>query len=85
MISKGMDEAHAPTRFSFSTAICTRVPLVGAMLGSSRIPFTAKNASVDETTIAALDDSPDPAGTVPVTSKSTGMGDESGPFNSGLK
>lgn len=84
-LSTGMDEGHVPTRFSFSTAISTRVPLVGAMLGSSRIPLTAKNASVDETTIAALDDSPEPAGTVPVTSRSTEIGDDSGPFNSGLK
>jgi hypothetical protein len=84
-ITTGIDAGHVPTRFSFSTAISTRVPWVGAMRGSSRIPLTAKIASVDETTIAALDDSPEPAGTVPVTSKSTGIGDDLGPFNSGLK
>ena len=55
------------------------------MLGCLRIPLTAKNASVDETTIAALDDSPDPAGTVPVTSMSMGTGDDSGSFSLGLK
>ena len=36
--------------------------------------FTAKNASVLATTIAALDDTPDPGGTDPVTSRSTGTG-----------
>ena len=36
--------------------------------------FTAKNASVLATTIAALDDTPDPGGTDPVTSRSTETG-----------
>jgi hypothetical protein len=37
-------------------------------------PFTARNANVLATTMAALDDSPEPAGTDPVTRKSTGTG-----------
>ena len=38
-------------------------------------PLTARNARVLATTIAALDDKPEPAGTVPVKSKSTAAGD----------
>lgn len=36
--------------------------------------FTARNARVEATTIAADEESPEPAGTVPETSKSTGTG-----------
>jgi hypothetical protein len=35
--------------------------------------FTARKARVLATTIAALDDMPEPGGTDPVTSKSTGI------------
>ena len=38
------------------------------------LPLTARNARLLATTIAALDERPDPAGTVPVTSRSTGTG-----------
>ena len=37
-------------------------------------PFTARNANVLATTMAALDDNPEPAGTEPVTRRSTGTG-----------
>lgn len=37
-------------------------------------PLTARKAKVLATTMAALDDNPDPAGTDPVTSRSTGIG-----------
>jgi hypothetical protein len=62
-----------PTRLSFSIAICTSSPLVGAF-SPSKIPLTAKNASVLETTMAALLERPEPGGTLPVTRISTGTG-----------
>lgn len=62
-----------PTRFSFSIAILTSSPFVGAS-SPSKIPLTAKNANVLETTIAALLERPEPGGTVPVTRMSTGTG-----------
>ena len=37
-------------------------------------PFTARNANVLATTKEALDDNPEPAGTDPVTRRSTGTG-----------
>jgi hypothetical protein len=37
-------------------------------------PFTARKAKVLATTMAALDDNPEPAGTDPVTSRSAGIG-----------
>ena len=37
-------------------------------------PLTARNASVLATTIAAEDDNPAPAGTIPVTRRLTGTG-----------
>jgi hypothetical protein len=39
-----------------------------------RLSLAARKLSVDATTIAALEDSPEPAGTVPDTSMSTGVG-----------
>lgn len=39
------------------------------------LPFTARKANVLATTIAALDDKPDPVGTDPDTSRSTAMGE----------
>ena len=44
------------------------------MLMILTFPFTARNANVLATTIAALDDNPDPAGTEPVTRRLTGTG-----------
>jgi len=41
---------------------------------SSSLLFTARNARVDATTNAAEEESPEPGGTVPETSKSTGSG-----------
>jgi len=64
-----------PTRFSFSTAILTSSPFVGARF-PSKIPLAAKNANVLETTMAALLERPEPGGTVPVTRMSTGAGTE---------
>jgi hypothetical protein len=40
----------------------------------SNLPLTARKASVDATTMAALEESPEPAGTDPVTKRSTGTG-----------
>jgi hypothetical protein len=38
------------------------------------LPLTARNASVLATTIAALDESPEPGGIEPITRRSTGTG-----------
>lgn len=43
-------------------------------MGNRTLPLTARKASVLETTMAALELSPDPAGTDPVTRMSTGTG-----------
>ena len=56
-----------PTRRSFTTAIRTRSPFVRPF----SLSLTVRNASVDATTMAALDDRPDPGGTEPVTRRST--------------
>lgn len=70
-----------PTRFSFSTAIETSSPFVMRLLEPSAVEmsslsFTARKASVEATTMAALEERPEPAGTEPVTSMSvlTGSG-----------
>ena len=44
------------------------------MLTVLTFPLTARNANVLATTMAALDDNPEPAGTEPVTRRSTGTG-----------
>ena len=51
----------------------TSSPFVGAS-SPSKIPLAAKNASVLETTKAALLERPEPGGMVPVTRMSTGAG-----------
>ncbi len=38
------------------------------------LSLTARKARVDATTMAALEESPEPAGTVPVNRRSTGVG-----------
>ena len=48
--------------------------MIGVENERATLPLTARNAKLLATTIAALDERPDPAGTVPVTNKSTGMG-----------
>ena len=59
-----------PTRFSFATASSTSFLFVRP----SRLSLAARKLSVDATTIAALEESPEPAGMVPDTSMSTGVG-----------
>ena len=76
---RNRDNTHpplfTPTRLSFSIAILTSPPFVGAF-SPSKIPLVAKNANVLETTMAALLERPEPGGTVPVTRISTGTGTE---------
>jgi len=45
--------------------------------GVGTFPFTAKKARVLATTSAALEERPEPAGTDPVTRRSTGIGNPS--------
>lgn len=50
-------------------------PITGAQVEESgTLLFTTRKARVLATTIAALDERPEPAGTEPVTSKSAGTG-----------
>ena len=59
-----------PTLRSFSTLILTR----SAFVRPWSLSFTAKKPKIEATTIAALDDNPEPAGTEPVTRISIPLG-----------
>ncbi len=61
---------HGPTLLSLSIDILTRSPFV--ML--SNLSLTTRKLSVEATTTAALEDSPEPAGTEPVTKRSIPTG-----------
>lgn len=61
---------NAPTLVSFKTAMLTRSPFVTP----SSFLLTAKKLRVEATTMAALDERPEPAGTEPVTSRSSAFG-----------